>query len=172
MKRFLAALSILVLLVLLVLLGLVVSRRFRRAEPVAAPELAFARPGVAEVRSSGTAELFEIYDDAGGLVARAEPYGRPVTEVRFPWRPGASYRVVADGGASATARAPEAAPEFVVRLHAPLGQTPHEEEFGAPYGENARREIAVPAGPGENVDLMLEIEKLTDGEPIVFQVTT
>ena len=169
MKRFLAALSI---TLVLILVGLVVSRRFRDKEPVAPPRLDFARPGVAEVHNRGKAQTIEVYDAAGRLVARAQAYGRPVVEMRFAWQPGARYRVVADEGPSSTAQAPRTAPEFVVRLHAPLGQTPHEYAFGKPYSESPQRDIAVPAGPGETVDVMLEVEKLTDGRPITFQVSS
>src|SRR3989304_1462741 len=165
MKRFLAAFSI---LAVVILLGLVVSQRLWEKEPVAAPELVFTRPGVVEVHSPGKAQAIEIYDAAGRLVARAPTYGRPVTEVRFPWQPGSWYRALADEGPSTTPGAPPVAPEFLVRLHAPLGQAPREYAFGKPFAENAQREMAVPAGPGETVDLMLEIEKLTDAEPIVF----
>jgi len=169
MKRFLAALSI---TLILVLIGFLVWRRFQQGQPVAAPRLDFARPGVAKVHNRGNAQTIDVYDAAGRLVARAQAFRQPLVEMRFPWQPGARYRVVADEGPSSQAQAPTAAPEFVVRLHAPLGQTPHEYAFGRPYSESPRRDVAVPAGPGEIVDVMLEVEKLTDGPPITFQVSS
>jgi hypothetical protein len=167
MKRFLAFLSI---VAALVLVGLVVRARFREKEPVAAPELVFTTPGLAEVRNPGRAQSIEVFDAADRLVARAQAFGRPLAEVRFAWEPGASYRVVGDEGTGSTARAPQTPPQFAVRLHAPLGQAPHEYLFGQPDKPQPRQDAAIPAGPGETVDLMLEIEKLSDGEPLVFQV--
>jgi len=192
MKRVLAILSV---SAVLILLGLVLVRRFRPPEPPRAPQLAFARPGVAQVHNPGKAQRIDVFDAAGRVVARARAYGRPMAEVRFAWEPGATYRVVADGGASSTARAPEATPELVVRLHAPWGQTPHEVTLGNggtgtffpsddACGDEASlekgclspffplREIAVPAAPRETIDVMLEIEKLTDGEPLEFRVSS
>jgi len=169
MKRVLATLF---LSVVLILFGVVLARRLRHPEPPPAPELAFTRPGVAEVHNPGKAETIDVYDTQGRQVARTQAYGRPMAEVRFAWQPGATYRVVADDGSSSTARAPEASAELVVRLHAPLGQTPHELMLGKPYSKSAEREIAVPAAPGETIDVMLEIEKLTDGEPFELQVSS
>ncbi len=200
MKRVLATLS---LAVVLILFGVVLTRRLRQPEPPLAPELAFARPGVAEVHNPGKAETIDVFDARGHTVARTRAYGRPRAEVRFAWQPGATYRVVADDGASSTARAPEASAELVVRLHAPLGQTPHEFTLrkmgtgplfslqeprrGEPSSQNRRLSpsspffqkraaspfsVAVPAAPGETIDVMLEIEKLTDGERFEFGVSS
>jgi hypothetical protein len=169
MKRVLA---ILLFSAVLILLGLVLARSLRRPEPVPPPRLTFTRPGVAGVRNPGGAETILVYDDTGRLVASAQAYGRPLVEARFAWEPGATYRVAGDDGASSTARAPVAPPEALVRLHAPLGQTPREFTLGKPFTEEPRRDIAVPAAPGETIDVMLEIEKLTDGEPMVFQVSS
>lgn len=190
MKRVLATLFV---SAVLIVFGVVLARRLRQPEPPRAPQLSFTRPGVAEVHNPGKAQTIDVFDAAGRAVGRTGAYGRPVAEVRFAWQPGATYRVVADGGASSTARAPEATPELVVRLHAPLGQTPHEVTLGKkgtgtlfPWEEACHRglspekrclspfsgEIAVPASPGETIDLMLEIEKLTDGEPLEFRVSS
>ena len=192
MKRVLATLF---LSAVLILFGVVLARRLRQPEPPPAPELAFTRPGVAEVHNPGKARTIDVFDARGRAVARTQAYGRPLAEVRFAWQPGAAYRVVADDGPSSTARAPEASAELLVRLHAPLGQTPHEVTLGKrgtgtffTSDEACRdeaslekrclspffplREIAVPAAPGETIDVMLEIEKLTDGEPLEFRVSS
>jgi hypothetical protein len=143
----------------------------RDGESPAAPRLAFVAPGVAEVHNPARAETIEIFDEAGQIVARTPLFGRERSDVRFPWKPGARYRVVADGGPEAVVRAPATMTHFVVRVHAPLGQTPYEYAFGESPGECERREISVPGAPGETVDLMLEVEKLTDADPIEFDVS-
>jgi hypothetical protein len=167
MKRLLALFAI---LLALALLGIVARARYREKGPVAAPQLLFTTPGVAEVRNPGKARCIEIFDGSDRLVARVQAFGRALVEVRFAWKPGASYRAVSDEGASSTARAPETAPQFRVRLHAPLGQTPHEYVFGEPNAPQPPQHVDIPAAPGESVDVMLLVEKLTDGQPLVFQV--
>ena len=169
MKRVLATLF---LSAVLILFGVVLARRLRQPEPPLAPELAFTRPGVAEVHNPGKARTIDVFDARGHAVARTRAYGRPMAEVRFAWQPGATYRVVADDGSSSTARAPEASAELVVRLHAPLGQTPHEITIAQRQRAASPFFIAVAAAPRETIDVMLEIEKLTDGEPLEFRVSS
>ena len=65
MKRVLATLF---LAAVLILLGVVLARRFRHAEPVAPPQLAFTRPGVAEVRNPSKAQTIDVYDAAAWSV--------------------------------------------------------------------------------------------------------
>ncbi len=174
MKRVLAIVCI---SALLALVAAVFWPRLRHAEPAAPPKLSFPRPGVVEIRNPGEADTIDLFDARGRRVARARAYGRPVAEARFAWQPGALYRAVADDGARSTARAPEAPPELLVRLHAPLGQAPHEAKLGGSVRSDSSasprsREVAIPAAPGETIDVMLEVEKLTDGEPLVFSVST
>ena len=134
----------------------------------------FVRPGVLEVAGLAVeaAALVTVRDEAGRVVAQSRPYGRTPTHVRFAFRPGERYIVSAGPGRDVVVVAPRRPIEFAVRLHAPLGQMPHEYVFRRPYGGPAAERIALAAGPGETVDVMLEVEKLSNSPPIAFRLSS
>jgi len=131
----------------------------------------FERPGVMKINNAFNIKLIKVYDVFGKLTAKAAGYAQPTMEVRFPWKAGVKYRVVPDNGKSVTVKAPDNVPLFSVKLHAPLGQTAHQFIFSGADTSIPVKEIALLSSAGETVDIMLEIEKLTDTKERTFTIS-
>jgi hypothetical protein len=72
----------------------------------------------------------------------------------------------------AVTRAPDDTIDLVVRLHAPLGQPPQVGAIPKSRAHQDLHRIALPASPGEALDIMVEVEKLSDGAPVDARLTT
>ena len=134
------------------------------APPVGRSPLAaeFVRPGVLEIHGAGDVSSVEIRDAAGLPVAVSDTFGRDLFEVRVDWRAAETYRIVPDSGAAITAAAPASKPLAALRIHAPLGQNVYEYLIDAENPAETVAPITVLADPNENVDLLVELEKLGD----------
>ncbi len=125
-------------------------------------EAVFTRPGVLEIRNARAIDRIEVREQSGRPVAVARGFGREVFEVRFDWKAKGRYRLIANRGEQLAVTAPVKKPSFALRIHAPLGQNVHEYLLGSKRLRGRNETIPLLAEPGESVDLLVEIEKLTD----------
>jgi hypothetical protein len=130
-------------------------------------EATFTPGGVLRVTQTGGlfAETAEVLDASGSVLSQARFHGRATAEILFRWDPGTDYTVRA-GGIETRVESPANPPAVAVRLRAPSGQAPSEHLFTRPVSGRREADIAVPASPGDTLDLLLEIEQLDDGPPI------
>ncbi len=131
----------------------------------------FEQPGVMKINNTFNIKLIKVYDTFGKLIAKAAGYAQPTMEVRFPWKTGVKYRIVPDRGKSVIVKTPDNMPLFSVKLHAPLGQMPHQFFFSQMDEPIPPKEFSLPSSAGETIDIMLEIEKLTDDGERTFSVS-
>jgi hypothetical protein len=103
-----------------------------------------------------------VLNEQGDVLAEAHTHGRSTAEIPLAWKAGATYRVTTDRGDETTVAAPRNPPALAIRVHAPLGQEPHEFFLTRPFPKSQQKRLAVPAAPGERLDVLLEIEKLAD----------
>lgn len=152
-------------LALLILLGLWGAlHAFRGTDDARPLDAAFSPEGVLRVTNLARTGTVHVYDPSGTLVATGRTHGRDTCEIPFQWQRGLAYRVVA-GAREGEAHAPASTPVLVVRLHTPLGQPPHEYLYHAPLPKAGEHRIPIPAGPNERLDIMLEVERLSDEGP-------
>lgn len=159
-------------LVLAIAVGVVVMRRVGPARP-ATPTLwaEFTPRGLLRVGGASGAQALRVLNEQGDLLAAAHTHGRSTAEIPLAWEAGATYRVTSDQGDETTVLAPRNPPALVVRVHAPLGQEPHEFFLTRPFPKSQRERLAAPVAPGERVDVLLEVEKLADdGEAVPLRV--
>lgn len=131
-----------------------------------AMSVAFGSRGVLEVEGVDPSAELTIRDAQGKLVAKTHSFGREAVEVLFDWKAGETYRIESGSRQALEVRAPDTMPILAVRFHAPLGQPPHEVHLDDGGDDRAPQDIVLPVAPKEAVDLMVEAEKLADGEPI------
>jgi len=148
-------------LTLLVIAGILAGCRGK--EPAGLLRGEFTPTGALRVNLSPDNQWIEVRDGQGRVLAKAYPHGQPVAEVLFRWTPAATYCIRTDRGEEAIVEAPGRTPALAIRLHAPLGQTPHEAYLYAGSAPPAPRIVLLAAEPAETLDLMLEVEKLDDG---------
>lgn len=142
----------------------------------------FGMPGVvyvANARDISDITVISGNRTTGVKIAQTLSLGRSNFEVRFDWQVGQTYTLVTDRGERLSIHAPSEKPEFALRIHAPLGQNRY--EFMLPFvessgGSNIPSEtsavpIAVLANMGENVDILVEVEKLSGENPTEFNVS-
>ncbi len=153
-------------LVLLILVGVVGLLRCCASTP-GSVELAaaFTPQGALRVTHLGGAMEVRVLDAGGLLLATGKAHGRDTAELVFSWTPGSVYRIRTDAGSEAEVRAPESPPLLALRLHAPLGQPPTEVILRDPLPKTGEHRVPVRVSPGETLDIMLEIEKLSDDRP-------
>jgi hypothetical protein len=122
----------------------------------------FTTPGVLTVHGTKNLRSVEVRDESGEPLAEAQSLGREVVEMRFNWMANTSYRVVTDKGQKITVVAPESKPSFALRIHAPLGQNVYEYILGAKKNTDDVQTISVLADLNEQIDILVELEKLSD----------
>ena len=167
MRRFLALLLGLVLLAVVVVLT---TRRSVEEAPPGPLDVAFPRPGVVQVRGLAGAEAVSVLNAGGHALARTRLFGKDHAELRFPWIPGTRYVVTPEGEAGLAVVAPDTTAELAVRLHAPLGQNVEELLLSRPFHSIPPTDLMVLTQPSETVDIMLEVEKLSDDVPVAFRL--
>ena len=132
----------------------------------------FTPRGMLRVRHAARVDVVRVLNEGGDVVAVAHTHGKPTTDIPFAWKPGATYRVETDKGHGVSVAAPRNPPALAIRMHTPLGQTPHEFLLTPPFPEHQSLRIAVPVAPGEGIDILLEAEKLADdAQPLALVVT-
>jgi len=159
-------------LVLAIVAGIVMIRRLA-PPPAATPALAaeFTPRGLLRVSGTSGAQGLRVLNQQGDVLAEARTHGRSTAEIPLAWQAGATYRVTSDQGDETTVLAPRNSPALVIRVHAPLGQEPHEFFLTRPFPKRQREALAVPAAPGERVDVLVEVEKLADdGEAVPLRM--
>jgi len=150
---------------MLVILAAFLALRYWPSSRGSAPGLSasFTQSGLLRVEHDGRAAEVEVLDARGHVVARAKTHGGTALEVPLSWTPGEIYEVVA-GDARTSVRGPANPPAVAVRLHAPLGQPPHEFFLARPFPPSEQHSVALPLAPGEHVDVLLEVEKIIDDD--------
>ncbi len=134
-------------------------------------EAFFTPDGIMRVCVPQGTDTVEVFS-GNERVAWAYPRGGDETEIPFQWQTGAVYTVRTENGDEVRVQAPESIPLLAVRLHAPLGQTPHEFFIQDLETVPELHPYALPVQPGERLDLMLEIEKLRVSDPIEVNIST
>lgn len=144
---------------------------WRHHLPSAPGPLAVRFPAVNEIRVSnlGGARELRLFQQKK-LVARLPVFQRDSVSVMFNWKPDQAYRLQTDTGQKITIRAPAAPPTYVLRLHAPFGQTMHEVKISAPPAAEHRLPLGLAAAPSEILDLAVEVEQVRDAPPVTVRV--
>ncbi len=120
--------------------------------------------------TKGTTQV-SVFDSNNTLVASKQTFGRPSTQVSFSWNPDSTYTITSDiNPYSISIQAPQTKPEFVIRLHAPLGQTPHSLYFNRACQQSSPVVIPFPVPENGMVDLMMEVENLTNHGKFQFDL--
>lgn len=133
--------------------------------------VSFSAPTLIDVDLRGRVDMVRVLTETGIALATAYTHGAARITVPVSWQPGARYRIEADSGVALDTQAPEQPDDLVVRLHMPLGQAPFTFRFSKPFPARSAHDLTLPAAPGESVDILLELERLTDtGGPFTFSV--
>ncbi len=145
--------------------------QFQEPPPQPPLKTSFLENGALYVENIRGVQRLKLFDSKKTLIMILKPFGRSTLHIRFPWNPGEHYSLLTDDGRSLGVTAPAEVAEFVLRVHAPLGQTPKEYYFRRPYPRHRPIKLFLPASPDSSVDLMLEVEKLSENGGLRFDLT-
>ncbi len=131
----------------------------------------FELPGVLKVINAIDVKSVAVKNATGQTVAKVFTFGRTDFEIRFDWQVRQTYTVVPSSGRAITITSPKQKPEFALRIHAPLGQNRYDYFLSSLKDASVPSPIAIQADKGENVDILIEVEKLSGERPIVLNVS-
>lgn len=130
----------------------------------------FLKTGLLQIRQTEHVKTIKLLNKNNRLISITNPYHRSSVEIEFPWKPGEVYHIIPSEGHPLTIKAPDQKQDFVIRIHAPTGQKPHEFFFTKNHGSKKITAIPLPVLPNQTIDVMVEIEKLSDENDLVVDL--
>lgn len=107
-------------------------------------------------------KIVEITDEEGSLMSSCPTFGRQSTAMRFQWVPEMNYRVLYDNKFVGSITSPSYRPKYRLRIHAPVGQKTCDFYLTDEQRLLPDTSLDIPMHASEKVDLLFEIEKLSD----------
>jgi hypothetical protein len=114
------------------------------------------------VRVPDKADDVQVFDQQKNLVAQSPVFENKEVEIRFQWEIGQNYTVWFDGKKAGTVTAPSFRPQYRLRIHAPVGQKTCDFYLTDEHKSMPDTALVIPMHAAEKVDLLFEIEKLSD----------
>jgi hypothetical protein len=123
---------------------------------------AFIPGGSLLIRVSDRTHDVQIFDQQKKLVTQSPVFENKEVEIRFQWKIGQNYTVCFDGKKAGTVTAPSFRPQYRLRIHAPVGQKTCDFYLTDEQRLLPDTMLFIPIHAAEKVDLLFEIEKLSD----------